>query len=60
MKFFIIVSITPLFLAVGKRNLEIIKLLLSCKNIDVNMKSIFTFDNTNKIYFKKFYEITNH
>ena len=40
MKFFLKFHVTPLFLAVLSENIEIIKILLSNQNIDVNIKSI--------------------
>lgn len=40
MKFFCIFQKGILYMAIEKGNIEIIKLLLSCKNIDVNMKTI--------------------
>lgn len=31
----------PLHLAIEKNNVDIVQLLLSCENIDVNLKSIY-------------------
>lgn len=41
--YFILNEKTPLQIAIEKGNAEIIKLLLKCQNIDVNLKSILIF-----------------
>ena len=43
MKFYLKINKTALFLAIEKENIEIVKLLLSNKNIDVNIINIFLF-----------------
>lgn len=41
MKFLKIIFKTPLFIAVEKQNVEIVKILLSIKSINVNAVSVF-------------------
>lgn len=47
---------TPLNIAVGKEYLEIVKLLLSRDDINVNQKSVFTIIFLNIISLKFFFE----
>ena len=41
MKFILIINKAAIHIAVEKRNVEIIKLLVSNENLDVNIKRIF-------------------
>lgn len=43
MKFYLKINKTALFLAIEKENIEIIKLLMSNENIDINIINVFLF-----------------
>lgn len=43
MKFYSISSKTPLFFAVENKDVQMVKILLSCKTIDVNASNILNF-----------------
>lgn len=67
MKFLILdINKTPLHIAVLKKNINLIKLLLKQKGIDINVKSVlifffyhvYTFYLQMRFYFQLFYEIT--
>lgn len=49
MKFSDVFYVTPLYVAVKKGNIEIVKLLISRKELDVNMKSEIDYIFSNKI-----------
>ena len=51
MKFFILFYKTPLNIAIGIGNIEIIKQLLSCPKIDINLPNVFIPEYLNKILY---------
>lgn len=49
MKFYFILNKSPLYYAIEKENIEIIKLLVASQNIDINFKNVFI-NILNKIF----------